>query len=98
HTRSKRDWSSDVCSSDLAYASQLVTLFKADSVKGVSPSLYLVIAIGLAIMALKMFVTEVTAHIIVTELVNITLLLLCAAVSSYHLYVRGGKEVEPETI
>src|SRR5699024_4807524 len=29
----------------IAYASQLVTLFKADSVKGVSPSLYLVIAI-----------------------------------------------------
>ena len=82
----------------IAYASQLVTLFKADSVEGVSPSLYLVIAIGLAIMALKMFVTEVTAHIIATELVNITLLLLCAAVSSYHLYVRGGKEVESETI
>lgn len=67
----------------LAYVSQLITLFKAPSVAGVAPSLYLLIAIGLGIMATKMFVTEVSAYIITTEIVNIALLLTCAITAVY---------------
>lgn len=74
-----------------AYVTQLVTLFKAPSVAGVAPSLYLLIAIGLGIMATKMFVTEVSIYIITTELVNITLLLLCASVSFFYQH-RNAKE------
>lgn len=68
----------------IAYTSQLITLIKSPSVEGVSPTLYLLIALGLGIMATKMFVTEVTTYIIVTEMVNIILLLLCACVSFYY--------------
>lgn len=75
-----------------AYVTQLVTLFKAPSVAGVAPSLYLLIAIGLGIMATKMFVTEVSIYIITTELVNTTLLLLCASVSFFYQH-RNAKEV-----
>lgn len=74
-----------------AYVTQLITLFKAPSVAGVAPSLYLLIAIGLGIMATKMFVTEVSIYIITTELVNITLLLLCASVSFFYQH-RIAKE------
>lgn len=74
-----------------AYVTQLVTLFKSPSVAGVAPSLYLLIAIGLGIMATKMFVTEVSIYIITTELVNITLLLLCASVSFFYQH-RNAKE------
>lgn len=65
----------------IAYVSQLITLIKTHSAKGVSASLYLIIAIGLAIMATKMFVSEVSVHIIITEIVNIILLLSCAWVA-----------------
>lgn len=75
-----------------AYLIQLVTLFKAPSVDGVAPSLYLLIAVGLGIMATKMFVTEVSAYIITTEIVNIILLLLCASVSFFYQH-KGAKEV-----
>ena len=75
-----------------AYLTQLVTLFKAPSVAGVAPSLYLLIAVGLGIMATKMFVTEVSAYIITTEIVNIILLLLCASVSFFYQH-KGAKEV-----
>lgn len=74
-----------------AYVTQLVTLFKSPSVAGVAPSLYLLIAIGLGIMATKMFVTEVSIYIITTELVNISLLLLCASVSFFYQH-RNAKE------
>lgn len=73
----------------VAYVSQLITLFKAPSVSGVAPSLYLLIAVGLGIMATKMFVTDVTPYIIATELINIALLLTCAGVS-YYFQLKGG--------
>jgi len=65
----------------VAYVTQIITLIKSPKVSGVSPSLYILIALGLGIMATKMFVTEVTHYIITTELINITLLLLCAGLS-----------------
>lgn len=65
----------------IAYVSQLITLIKSPSVTGVAPSLYLLIAIGLGIMATKMFVTDVSPYIIVTEVINIALLLACALVT-----------------
>lgn len=67
----------------VAYVTQLITLFKSPSVAGVAPSLYLLIAIGLGIMATKMFVTEVSPYIIATELINIALLLACAGYATY---------------
>lgn len=66
-----------------AYISQLVVLFVSKNVSGVSPTLYLLIALGLAIMATKMFVTKVSLYIITTELINIGLLLLCAGAFFY---------------
>lgn len=66
-----------------AYASQLITLIKAESVEGVSAWLYILIALGLGIMATKMFITDVSIHIIVTELVNISLLVACAVFTVY---------------
>lgn len=77
----------------VAYVSQLITLFKAPSVSGVAPSLYLLIAVGLGIMATKMFVTDVTPYIIATELINIALLLTCACVSFYFQW-KGAKTDE----
>lgn len=72
----------------VAYVTQLITLFKSPSVAGVAPSLYLLIAIGLGIMATKMFVTEVSPYIIATELVNIALLLACAGYAIYSQFKR----------
>lgn len=66
-----------------AYVIQLITLIKAESVQGVSAWLFLLIALGLGIMATKMFITEVSIHIIVTEIVNISLLIACAAITFY---------------
>lgn len=68
----------------VAYVTQLITLVKSPKVSGVSPSLYILIALGLGIMATKMFVTEVTPYIITTELINITLLLICAGLSLFY--------------
>lgn len=66
-----------------AYVIQLITLIKAESVQGVSAWLFLLIALGLGIMATKMFITEVSIHIIITEIVNISLLIACAAITFY---------------
>src|SRR5699024_7713049 len=66
-----------------AYVIQLITLIKAESVQGVSAWLFLLIALGLGIMATKMFITEVSIHIIVTEIVNISLLIACAVITFY---------------
>ena len=68
----------------VAYITQLITLVKSPKVSGVSPSLYILIALGLGIMATKMFVTEVTPYIITTELINIILLLTCAGLSLFY--------------
>ena len=68
----------------VAYVTQLITLIKSPKVSGVSPSLYILIALGLGIMATKMFVTEVTPYIITTELINIALLLTCAGLSLFY--------------
>lgn len=68
----------------VAYVTQLITLVKSPKVSGVSPSLYILIALGLGIMATKMFVTEVTPYIITTELINIALLLTCAGLSLFY--------------
>lgn len=74
----------------VAYLSQLITLFKSSSVAGVAPSLYLLIAFGLAIMSTKMFVSEVSAYIITTEIINIVLLLACAG---YALYFQRKQKI-----
>ena len=68
----------------VAYVTQLITLVKSPKVSGVSPSLYILIALGLGIMATKMFITEVTPYVIATELINIALLLICAGLSLFY--------------
>lgn len=67
----------------IAYVHQLAHIIRAKSVYGLSEWLFFMIAIGLSIIATKMFVTEVSPHIIFTELVNIVLLLACAFLTIY---------------
>lgn len=73
----------------IAYLHQLIHIVRAKSVYGLSEWLFFMIAIGLGIIATKMFVTEVSPHIIFTELVNIALLLACAFLTMYKKAKKG---------
>ncbi|QSN68531.1 hypothetical protein JTZ62_05070 [Mammaliicoccus sciuri] len=64
-----------------AYFDQILHFIKNKNAVGTNPLLYLYFALGLILLTIIMFMTSVTIYVIVTELVNITLLLICGALS-----------------
>lgn len=64
-----------------AYFDQILHFIKNKNSVGTNPLLYLYFALGLILLTIIMFMTSVTIYVIVTELVNITLLLICGDLS-----------------
>lgn len=65
----------------LAYVDQLAHFIRKRNAEGTNPKLYFMFAQGLALLTVVMAVTDVSIHVIITELVNITLLLICGVLS-----------------
>lgn len=65
----------------LAYVDQIAHFIRTKRADGTNPFLYYYFALGLSVLLSIMFMTDVSMHVIVTELVNITLLLVCGIMS-----------------
>jgi len=64
-----------------AYFDQILHFIKNKNSVGTNPLLYLYFALGLILLTTIMFMTSVSIYVIITELVNITLLLICGILS-----------------
>lgn len=65
----------------LAYVDQLAHFIRKRNAEGTNPKLYFMFAQGLALLTVVMAITDVSIHVIITEVVNITLLLICGILS-----------------
>lgn len=65
----------------LAYIDQIVHFIRTKRADGTNPFLYYYFALGLSVLVSIMFMTDVSFHVILTELVNIVLLLVCGIMS-----------------
>lgn len=65
----------------LAYVDQLTHFIRKRNAEGTNPKLYFMFALGLGLLTVVMAITDVSIHVIITELVNITLLLICGVLS-----------------
>lgn len=65
----------------LAYVDQLTHFIRKRNAEGTNSKLYFMFAQGLALLTVVMAITDVSIHVIITEVVNITLLLICGMLS-----------------
>lgn len=65
----------------LAYIHQISHFIRAKKSDGTNPLLYLLFTLGLGILTVIMFITNVSTHVIATELINIALLFTCFILS-----------------
>lgn len=64
-----------------AYLDQIKHFYKTKKADGTNPKLYFYFALGLTLLVIIMFLTHVSVHVIITELINIALLLICGIYS-----------------
>ncbi|XWX31291.1 hypothetical protein UDOIXSUF_CDS0028 [Staphylococcus phage PG-2021_1] len=72
----------------LAYVGQIYKFVKSKSSSGTNKWLYLLIGVGLLSLVTSMVLTDVSNHIIITELINFILILICYFMSNY--YYKSG--------
>lgn len=65
----------------LAYIDQIAHFMRTKNADGTNPYLYYYFALGLTLLVTIMFMTEVSFHVIATELINIILLGVCGIMS-----------------
>lgn len=66
----------------VAYVDQIKHFVKTKNAEGTNPLLYFFFALGLTLLLTIMFLTNASFHIMITEVVNITLLLVCGVLST----------------
>jgi|GEM_PF-2590424 ORF061 len=75
----------------LAYVGQIYKFVKSKSSSGTNKWLYLLIGVGLLSLITSMVLTDVSNHIIITELINFILILICYFMSNY--YYKSGVDI-----
>lgn len=65
-----------------AYVAQLRHFAVKRTAEGTKPSLYFLFAFGLTLLTYVMAITDVSIYVIMTEIVNVILLLICGTVST----------------
>lgn len=65
----------------IAYVDQIYHFIKTNSAEGTNPWLYFMFATGLTMIVIIMALTGVSIHVIITEVVNIILLIVCGCLS-----------------
>lgn len=68
----------------LAYISQIIQFYKTKQSDGTNKWLYLIIGFAIGLLSVSMVLTDTSAHIIVTELVNMLLILICYFQADYY--------------
>lgn len=68
----------------LAYISQIYRFFKVKQSDGTNKWLYLIIGFAIGLLSVSMVLTNTSTHIIVTELVNMLLILICYFQADYY--------------
>ncbi|MDT0700330.1 PQ-loop domain-containing transporter [Staphylococcus chromogenes] len=68
----------------LAYMFQIKHFIKAKTSAGVNPLLFLLFAIGITLLTIIMYLTNASLHIIITEIINVVLLLTCFILTIYY--------------
>lgn len=78
----------------LAYIDQVIHFIIYKTAKGVNKNLYLIIGIGILLLTISMIINGVYLHVIITEIVNLILILICYALTI--LYSKRDKVIEHE--
>lgn len=65
-----------------AYVWQIIHFARKRTADGTKPSLYFLFAAGLALLVVIMVLTNASIYVIITEVVNIILLLICGTMST----------------
>lgn len=65
----------------IAYIDQVVHFIKSKNAEGTNPLLYFYFALGLSLLMIIMITTGASIHVIVTEAMNISLLIVCGCLS-----------------
>ena len=65
----------------IAYIDQVVHFIKSKNAEGTNPLLYFYFALGLSLLMIIMITTGASIHVIITEAVNISLLIVCGCLS-----------------
>lgn len=65
-----------------AYVDQLIHFARKRTADGTKPSLYFLFAAGLALLVVIMVLTNASIYVVITEVVNIILLLICGTMST----------------
>lgn len=65
-----------------AYVAKLRHFAVKRTAEGIKPSLYFLFAFGLTLLTYVMAITDVSIYVIMTEIVNVILLLICSTVST----------------
>lgn len=69
----------------LAYISQIYNFYKTKNAEGTNRFLFLIIGIGLACLVTSMILTNTYVHVMITELVNLILIMVCYLQANYYL-------------
>ncbi|MDY3698781.1 MAG: PQ-loop domain-containing transporter [Staphylococcus hyicus] len=68
----------------MAYIFQIKHFVKVKSSEGVNPSLFILFAAGITLLTITMYLTNASMFIIITEIINVILLLACFALTIYY--------------
>lgn len=69
----------------IAYIDQIVHFIRSKNSEGTNPLLYFYFALGLSLLMIIMIITGASIHVIITEAVNITLLIVCGCLSKKYI-------------
>ena len=78
----------------LAYVDQILHFIIYKTAKGTNRNLYLIIGIGILLLTLSLIINGAYLHVIITEVVNLVLILICYVLAI--LYSKRDKVVEYE--
>lgn len=65
----------------LAYIDQIIRFITRKTSKGTSPYLYLILGLAILFLVLSLIMTNAYTHVIITELANMILILICFSLS-----------------
>lgn len=65
----------------LAYIDQIIRFITRKTSKGTSPYLYLILGLAILFLVLNLIMTNAYTHVIITELANMILILICFSLS-----------------
>lgn len=68
----------------IAYIFQIHHFIKVKSSEGVNPFLFILFAIGITLLTIIMYLTNASLHIIITEIINVVLLLTCFILTIFY--------------